>query len=208
METQKELETLIGAILSRKQYGQREMVCVAGIPGAGKTKFICNSSEFEDFVNIDPDAFRQYAPDYRLCNSNTLVETTNQYMERFSNALLDAALKGKLSVVVASTFTDTAFWRQTFSRIGPLLEDYRTKRLIVLSQPLEECRKGCEKRAKEASSAEPKPRPVDDSFIQNRFDRFNRAIGDIITMGVFREVFYYARKKLEDVYLCVGKTTR
>lgn len=208
MENQTELDMLIETILSRKQYGQREMVCVAGIPGAGKTKFICDSGEFEEFVIIDPDASRQYAPDYELCNSKTLVEMTNQYMERFSIALLDAALKGMYSFVVASTFTDTAFWRWTFSRIEPLLDNYRTKRLIVLSQPLEECQKGCAERAKKASRSEPKPRPVDDSFIQDRFTRFNKSIEELLNIGIFREVVYCARRKLEDAYRCVGKTTK
>lgn len=193
-------EKIVKEIVSRNQYKKGEMVCVAGVPGAGKSFFI-NSSDFESFIKIDPDLFRKYAPNYCFCNNENVIKMTKCYVDNISESLLRTALREKYSFVLASTFADTLFWKEIFTQIKPLVyEYYQTKRLIVLKQPYEECKKGCEKRSSVISRSEPKPRLWDEDFFNRKVKEFDKGIDFLVNLEIFNEMIIYSRNKLNDVY--------
>ncbi len=178
-----------------------KLICVAGIPGSGKTTYIQKTFSKSEYIIIDTDLFRKYFPQYHKLTHNDVVMKTQQFSDKAADLMLEFALKTASSIVLADTFINVDFWCNYFDAISVHFEKLHYKKeFIVLSQPKEECLKALKIRSDNSSVEEPVSRPFDIAFFEDKWSLFDNSTKDILDLGFFDSCTFLARKSLEEEY--------
>ena len=177
-----------------------QMLCVAGVPGAGKTEFIKNCF-FSNFVKVDPDAFRKFSPGYFELEHKDVVNGTKEVSDYISAYVIEESIKRKYSIVITSTFTDLNFWDTKFDELySMLMNNMYTCKLIILKQPFSQCMKGFQLRSRMSSLDEPNSRAFDRKFFNEKCKLFDKSMAKHANSSFFDEVIVLWRNRLEDDY--------
>lgn len=178
-----------------------EFLCIAGIPGAGKTAYIRRYNLEDRFVIVDPDHFRKYTPQYSILTSQNVVDSTKSFVDFLSTLIIWIAIYARCPICIPSTFCATDFWSVYLNKLKPYLCDrmYATT-LLVLEQPIALSLYSFSMRSSSTSDAEPITRPFDDFFFKDTSLKFKQSLQALMTLGFFSDVSILSRTELNQEY--------
>lgn len=177
-------------------------LCIAGIPGVGKSEYIRKKGFSDTFVVVDPDSYRKYAPGYYSFSSDDVVEKTKAFVDYLSTLIITVAIYAGSSICIPSTFCATHFWTSFLNSISSFIVEkgYRTE-LLILDQPKDISFQSFIRRAVSFTNDEPIARKADISFFNDISQRFCYGIHTLIKTGFFSSVTLLTRMSLDHDYI-------
>lgn len=177
-------------------------LCIAGIPGVGKTEYIRKKGFSDTFVVVDPDSYRKYAPGYYSFSSDDVVEKTKEFVNYLSTLIIAIALCAGSSICIPSTFCATPFWASFLNSISSYIaeKDYLTE-LVILDQPKVLSFQSFVNRSTSFTNDEPIARKADISFYSDVSQKFIYSIHSLIKTGFFSSVTLSTRMSLDQDYI-------
>lgn len=170
-----------------------QFVCVAGLPGCGKTVFCRTESKFKDFFVLDPDEYRCFHKSYVHIPAEELISRTNGIINIIGCTLLEIALKNRINVVICGTFVNREFWCSAFERHADCLKKYK-KHMFIIAAPYEVCVESIEQRfIKESAIAGIVARKPDINFLNRHKQGFSSSMKKYIDSGFFDSFTLFSR---------------
>lgn len=162
-----------------------QFVCVAGLPGCGKTVFCRTESAFKDFFILDPDEYRCFHKSYINIPAEELISRTHGIINIIGCTLLEIALKNTINVAVSGTFVNREFWNSVFERHADCLKEYK-KQMFIIAAPYEVCVESMKKRfINESAIAGTVARQPDTDFLNKHKQGFVSSMKKYIDSGFF-----------------------
>ena len=173
-------------------------ICLAGLPGCGKTEF-CKLNHLDSiYLVVDPDEYRIISNIDSL--SDNIIEDTHDIMCVITMSVLEIAFELQLDVLIMDTFSNKQFWLKFFSDHKNLLSQYEIT-MIILAQPYNLCKRLITRRYEnDIKSNKSFVRPPDYGFLNECRLNFSEAMEAILNIQIFSSVKLLTRQNFHQIY--------
>lgn len=165
------------------------------MPGVGKSTYSSRHYKDKCFV-VNPDILRTYHPQYHSLSTNNVIEETNAFASQLGEALIESLAKRRCNMLAECTFADFDYWRKVLSS-NSLRSEIYTRRLIILSAPIEVCYEAmCSRYGAEGQSNEAIRRPADRAFLVDRATKLVAALDKYHSGNVFDDLVFLHKRTM------------